>query len=76
LGSKSNIELKDKACMVNSLAYYVGSPRYHQNVILGAVRIDLDGQPAGQVTEEEAQYSANCCQAKLQKKHFKAVVQT
>lgn len=68
LGSKDNIVLNDKACMVSSLSYYVSSASYHKNVVVGATRIDLDGAPAGVVTTEEAQYSADCRQAKLQKK--------
>ena len=68
LGSKDNIALSAQACMVSSLSYYVSSAAYHKNVIAGATRIDLDGVPAGVVTAEEAQYSADCRQAKLQKK--------
>ncbi len=68
LGGIDTIVLNDKACMVNSLAYYVSSASYHRNMIAGATRIDLDGNPTSLVTEEEAQYSANCRQAKFQKK--------
>ncbi len=68
LGSKDNIVLNDKACMVSSLSYYVSSPSYLKNVITGATRIDLDGNPAGVVSEEEAKYSSDSRQAKLQKK--------
>ncbi len=68
LGSIENIVLNDKACMVSSLSYYVSSPAYLKNVVTGATRIDLDGNPAGVVTAEEAQYSLDSRQAKLQKK--------
>lgn len=68
LGGMDNIVLNDKACMVSSLSYYVSSPSYHKNVVEGAIRIDLDGNAAGVVTAEEAQYSAECRKAKLQKK--------
>ncbi len=68
LSSRDNIVIGDKACMVNSLAYYVNSPAYHKTVIEGAARIDLFGQAEGVVTAEEAKYSIECRQAKLQKK--------
>ncbi|GEM_PF-5518849 len=68
LGSIENIVLNDKACMVSSLSYYVSSPSYLKNVIEGATRIDLDGKPVGVVSAEEAQYSVESRQAKLQKK--------
>ncbi len=67
LSTREDIVIGDKACMVNSLAYYVNSIGYHKNVVAGMTRIDLEGNPAGIVTEEEAQYSAECRKAKLQK---------
>lgn len=69
LSTREDIVLGDKACMVNSLSYYVSSAVYHKNVVEGAVRIDLDGNPAGVVSAEEAQYSAECRKTKLQKKN-------
>lgn len=68
LSSREDIVIGDKACMVSSLAYYVNSVAYHKTMIEGATRIDLNGQPAGSVTAEEAHYSAECRKAKLQKK--------
>lgn len=68
LGSRDDIVLNDKACMVNSLAYYVNSVAYHKCVTAGAMRIDLDGNSASPVTLEEANYSAECRKTKLQKK--------
>lgn len=68
LSTIENIVTADKSCMVNSLAYYVNSLGYHKSVIAGENRIDLDGAPAGVVTEEEAKYSIECSQSKLQKK--------
>lgn len=68
LSTRNDIVIGDKGCMVSSLAYYVNSPAYHKTVTAGAVRIDLEGQPAGIVTTEEAQYSINCRKAKLEKK--------
>ncbi|MCC2666945.1 MAG: proQ, partial [Gammaproteobacteria bacterium] len=67
LGGKEDITLNDKACMVSSLSYYVSSPAYHRSVFKDAVRIDLEGQPAGVVTEEEAHYSFHYRKEKLQK---------
>lgn len=55
----------DKACMVKSLAYYVNTAAYHKSVVEGATRIDLDGNPAGEVSAEEAKYSIERHQAKL-----------
>lgn len=68
LATLENVVLTDKACMVSSLSYYVGSPAYHKNVVVGATRIDLDGQPTGTVTAEEAKYSVECRSAKMQKR--------
>lgn len=68
LSTRDDIVISDKACMVSSLSYYVNSAAYHKHVIEGAIRVDLDGNPAGVVTTEEAQYSVDCRKAKLQKK--------
>lgn len=68
LSTLENIVTEDKACMVKSLAYYVNTASYHKTVIEGAERIDLDGNSAGVVTGEEAQYSVDRHQAKLQAK--------
>jgi len=67
LATKAEIVVADKACMVNSLSYYVNSPAYHKSVTAGATRVDLDGQPAGIVTEEEAKYSVECRKSKMEK---------
>lgn len=68
LSTLENIVTEDKACMVKSLSYYVNTQSYHKCVVAGAERIDLDGQPAGTVTAEEAKYSVEKQQAKLQAK--------
>lgn len=68
LSTIENIVTEDKACMVKSLSYYVNTVFYHKTVVTGATRIDLDGQPAGTVTAEEAQYSVDRNQAKQQAK--------
>lgn len=68
LAAREDIVIGDKACMVGSLSYYVNSPAYHKSVSEGETRLDLEGNPAGLVTAEEAKYSADCRQAKLQKK--------
>lgn len=67
LSGREDIVIGDKACMVNSLAYYVNSVSYHKSMTPGIMRIDLLGDDAGPVTAEEAQYSAECRKAKLQK---------
>lgn len=68
LSTLENIVTEDKACMVKSLSYYVNTQSYHKCVVEGAERIDLDGQPAGIITAEEAKYSVEKQQAKLQAK--------
>lgn len=65
LSTIDSIVTEDKACMVKSLAYYVNTGAYHKSVIASAMRIDLDGNPAGLVTAEEAKYSIERHQAKL-----------
>lgn len=68
LSSIETIVTEDKACMVKSLAYYVNTAAYHKSVVEGATRIDLNGQPAGIVSAEEAKYSIERQQAKIQAK--------
>lgn len=68
LSTMENIVTEDKACMVKSLSYYVNTMSYHKSVVAGAERIDLDGQPAGVVSEEEAKYSVEKQQARIQAK--------
>jgi ProP effector len=68
LSTREEIVIGDKACMVNSLSYYVNSVAYHKNMVAGAMRIDLEGNQAGPVSEEEANYSAECQKSKLEKK--------
>jgi len=68
LSKLDTILIEDKACMIKSLAYYVNTAAYHKSVVEGAVRIKLDGSPAGTVTPEEAKYSIERQQTKLQSK--------
>ena len=68
LSTLSEVTIADKACMVKSLAYYVNSSVYHKNIIPGAIRVDLDGNPAGTVTEEEAAYSTERRHSKMRPK--------
>jgi|SRR5579885_1638623 ProP effector len=65
LSTIESIVTEDKACMVKSLAYYVNTAAYHKSVVEGAERIDLDGNPDGVVTAEEAKYSVERHQAKM-----------
>ncbi|MFZ2315895.1 MAG: ProQ/FINO family protein [Gammaproteobacteria bacterium] len=73
LSTLENVVTEDKACMVKSLAYYVNTASYHRSVVVGATRVDLDGQPADVVTAEEAKYSVDRHQAKLQAKQAAVV---
>jgi len=68
LGTREDIVIGDKACMVNSLAYYVNSAAYHKSVVPAATRIDLNGEVTGTVSADEATYSSECRKAKLQKR--------
>jgi ProP effector len=65
LSEIETIVTEDKACMVKSLSYYVNTAAYHKSMQDGTVRIDLDGNPDGTVTAEEAKYSLERQQAKL-----------
>ena len=76
LSTIENIVTEDKACMVKSLAYYVNTASYHKSVVEGTMRVDLDGNPAGIVTAEEAKYSIDRHQAKLQAKKAAATPTT
>lgn len=68
LSTMENIVTEDKACMVKSLSYYVNTQAYHKCVLENALRVDLDGEPAGVVSAEEARYSVEKQQARLQAK--------
>ncbi|OGT68350.1 MAG: hypothetical protein A3J38_08725 [Gammaproteobacteria bacterium RIFCSPHIGHO2_12_FULL_45_9] len=68
LSTLENVVMEDKACMVKSLSYYVNTLAYHKSVVTGATRIDLAGHAAGLVTAEEATYSVERLEAKLQAK--------
>lgn len=74
LSTLENIVTEDKACMVKSLAYYVNTLAYHKSVVEGAIRIDLDGMPAGTVLAEEAKYSIERHQAKIKAKQQAAPI--
>jgi ProP effector len=76
LSEMNNITTDDKACMVKSLSFYVNTHLYHKSVLAGVSRLDLDGQPADVVTAEEAQYSIDRIQAKLQAKQAKVAKET
>jgi ProP effector len=75
LSTIDTIVTEDKACMVKSLSYYVNTIVYHKSVIEGVMRIDLDGNPAGVVSAEEARYSAERNQAKSKTKQLAAASQ-
>ena len=68
LSTQEGIVIADKACMVNSLAYYVNSAAYHKTMKEGENRIDLQGVVTGKVTAEEARYSDECQKEKVRKK--------
>jgi sRNA-binding protein len=44
--------------VARALRFYVGDLRYHRACVDGAVRVGLDGEPAGVVTPEQAANSA------------------
>jgi sRNA-binding protein len=74
LGTREDIVIADKSCMIKSLSYYVTTLNYFKNVTEGIARIDLEGNAVGIVTPEEARYSAEQYQAKLQKKSARSRV--
>lgn len=76
LGTRDDIILHDKTCMIKSLSYYVTTLNYFKNMLLGVSRIDLDGNSVGVVTEEEARYSAEQYKTKLQKKSARSSVRS
>jgi sRNA-binding protein len=43
--------------VLRKLKFYVAAPRYRRVVSVGATRIGLDGNPAGQVTQAEAAHA-------------------
>lgn len=45
----------EKAAVKRTLAHYCNRPRYRKALRAGAIRIDLQGQPAGVVTAAEAE---------------------
>lgn len=68
LSTREDIIIADKSCMIRSLGYYVTTLNYLKCVVEGAQRIDLTGNPVGIVTTEEARYSNEQYQSKLEKK--------
>jgi len=68
LSTMDQVVTEDKACMVKSLSYYVNTIAYHKSVLEGVARIDLEGNPAGAVSTEEAKYSSERHQARQQLK--------
>lgn len=76
LSTLNDIVINDKSCMIKSLSYYVTTLKYFKNVTEGTARIGLDGSVAGLVTTEEARYSTEQYQAKLQKKSAQSRVKS
>ena len=74
LSAREDIIIADKSCMIKSLSYYVTTMNYFKSVLEGSSRIDLEGHPAGTVTADEARYSTEQFQAKLQKKSARSRV--
>ncbi|MFZ1493352.1 MAG: ProQ/FinO family protein [Candidatus Competibacter denitrificans] len=58
----------DKALIKRSLRSYCLRPRYRYRVRAGAMRVDLQGEPAGVVTEEEAIQSRQAMLAAAERK--------
>ena len=51
--------------LTSALAFYTGNAGYLRGLRVGAVRIDLDGNPAGTVTASEAQHAAEVLATRL-----------
>ena len=54
----------DREAVKRALAAYCTAPRYRETLRAGASRIDLQGQPAGAVTEREAAYARSLVEAR------------
>lgn len=76
LGTRDDIVISDKSCMIKSLSYYVTTINYFKTVLEGIARIDLDGNSVGAVSTEEARYSAEQYKSKLQKKSGRSQAKT
>lgn len=66
IGIQEDLVADDKVSRTKikrALASYVRSPQYLRSFKEGAERIGLDGQPAGQVSAEEAEHARNKLQA-------------
>lgn len=72
LSTMEAIVTEDKACMIKTLSYYVNTAAYHKCVLEGVTRIDLEGNPSGVVSAEEAKYSIERQQLKLRAKQTAA----
>jgi hypothetical protein len=51
------VAVPDAQGMSRTLTWWVSRPEYLTACITGAVRVDLDGNPAGEVTEDDAAYA-------------------
>jgi ProP effector len=51
-------ELIDPHVLIAALSFYVRRVAYMRSVVAGAARIDLDGNPAGEVSPSEAEHAA------------------
>jgi hypothetical protein len=54
----------DPEAVKNAISRYASEATYHAAMIEGAVRVDLDGNPAGVVTEKEARWAATLLKRK------------
>ncbi len=50
-------EKLSKGKIKRALASYVRAPQYYKSLVAGVDRIDLNGEAAGQVTEQEAEHA-------------------
>lgn len=57
----------DKAQVRNALQGHTGSTRYLKSLVKGASRIDLDGNLAGRVTEEQQEQAAGTLRERFKK---------
>ncbi|EKE01593.1 MAG: hypothetical protein ACD_21C00091G0001 [uncultured bacterium] len=68
LSTMSEIVTEDKILMIKALTYYVNTIAYHKSATEGVSRVDLDGNAAEVVSNEEAIYSLARCQHKIKNK--------
>jgi ProP effector len=67
----SRADAPEQIWIKRALRYYVNSPRYLRQLLIGRPRIDLNGDVAGEVTEQEEQHAKEIISAYITKSKLK-----